>query len=752
MALMIWRKPGWIAVTIMIVGILFCGTCSANKQMLLFTCDVDVEGVVFTDQNGIIVMGGAPPYDPIDVYYGYTDFENNNNIENDMQNPSLFTKGYTSYTFSDKPGKFYYSFEEDCYWDGDTCNIYNNQYTSVSSQTMPADNLPHYILLRPGISEEGKKAKNIVDAQLRFSHDTPDPLYYKDGIVIPLTKFEYCRNYHVDYTVTMARGKLILANPLITGSVDALANPKSNEQQLAKTASEKPYFVITPSGGSPVKGENGYSSGLGNKHIYIPFDIKIPFWRQGDNDCPKYIKLDSTREGTLWDYLYNPDRGHGVSQYNRIKCQPGGKTSDNLLNCVDWRFLPVEADDDCTYFAPCIDGNYPIDDFRGEFDYNKIGKNDRRLNGQFLGFKKIEPADIIWIRSDGMKEDSTKIASGSYSTRLYADMLLLGDCNRDHFIDYSDLTAMTEIVEKNGEFDTMCDMNGDRVIDQKDIDLLIRRLQPDARNGDCNNDFRIDESDAEYMSVLMKEGKEVPPNCNMNSDGKLTQEDLDLLNKKRADAGSSHPQGQDKMNLQAGEVQPLAGNENVLTQEKGPSILDMLAALPETFASLGRSTPDDQITVYYIDENPPAGPGTGSVQVVMNPETGSDGSGAMKKDTGAGTGQEDQKTAVQIVMESDRSGEEDQQAGTEQQAATGQVRSTDVSSQTYLLAQNCPAGYSVCSGLCVNMSVDTANCGACGHACPSGWWCQLGECMSALHIVTTGPTRIGQAGTAREHL
>jgi hypothetical protein len=136
----------------------------------------------------------------------------------------------------------------------------------------------------------------------------------------------------------------------------------------------------------------------------------------------------------------------------------------------------------------------------------------------------------------------------------------------------------------------------------------------------------------------------------------------------------------------------------------------------------------------------------------MNREDGSDRSGAMEKDNGAGTGQED--PAVQVVVGPEDSGREQDQAGTGPQAEIDTARSADVKTETYLyLAKSCPAGENACSGVCVNMSIDTANCGACGNACSSGAWCQNGVCQSmTMYRITTEPTRIGQAGTAREHL
>jgi hypothetical protein len=40
----------------------------------------------------------------------------------------------------------------------------------------------------------------------------------------------------------------------------------------------------------------------------------------------------------------------------------------------------------------------------------------------------------------------------------------------------------------------------------------------------------------------------------------------------------------------------------------------------------------------------------------------------------------------------------------------------------------CPAGLQDCSGVCVDLTADRANCGTCGRACATGEGCQAGEC------------------------
>jgi hypothetical protein len=44
-------------------------------------------------------------------------------------------------------------------------------------------------------------------------------------------------------------------------------------------------------------------------------------------------------------------------------------------------------------------------------------------------------------------------------------------------------------------------------------------------------------------------------------------------------------------------------------------------------------------------------------------------------------------------------------------------------------SSTCAPGFTSCSGRCVNLSNDTANCGACGNVCPAGRACQTGSCL-----------------------
>src|SRR4051812_48910227 len=45
----------------------------------------------------------------------------------------------------------------------------------------------------------------------------------------------------------------------------------------------------------------------------------------------------------------------------------------------------------------------------------------------------------------------------------------------------------------------------------------------------------------------------------------------------------------------------------------------------------------------------------------------------------------------------------------------------------HLDAGTCAAGQTVCTGVCVDLSIDDANCGACGTACGDGTGCAAGS-------------------------
>jgi len=63
------------------------------------------------------------------------------------------------------------------------------------------------------------------------------------------------------------------------------------------------------------------------------------------------------------------------------------------------------------------------------------------------------------------------------------------------------------------------------------------------------------------------------------------------------------------------------------------------------------------------------------------------------------------------------------------------------------------AGQTQCSGRCVNVQTDTANCGACGTACASGTSCAAGRCgpandtRAAARVITLGAAETTVTGT-----
>jgi hypothetical protein len=56
----------------------------------------------------------------------------------------------------------------------------------------------------------------------------------------------------------------------------------------------------------------------------------------------------------------------------------------------------------------------------------------------------------------------------------------------------------------------------------------------------------------------------------------------------------------------------------------------------------------------------------------------------------------------------------------------------------------CPAGETVCGNACLDLALDAANCGACGHACAGGFDCRAGTCVA----LSTDRLNCGAVGRA----
>ena len=60
-----------------------------------------------------------------------------------------------------------------------------------------------------------------------------------------------------------------------------------------------------------------------------------------------------------------------------------------------------------------------------------------------------------------------------------------------------------------------------------------------------------------------------------------------------------------------------------------------------------------------------------------------------------------------------------------------------------VVGAKCGEGYSECNGQCVDLMVDSNNCGACGVVCPGGRACHRGMYCEGL-----GPGAGGEAGAS----
>lgn len=92
-----------------------------------------------------------------------------------------------------------------------------------------------------------------------------------------------------------------------------------------------------------------------------------------------------------------------------------------------------------------------------------------------------------------------------------------------------------------------------------------------------------------------------------------------------------------------------------------------------------------------------------------------------------------------------RAGASEYQGSTRFGVATTAWRDFDES--FVVLGDGCVVGATRCDRTCVDLRLDDAHCGACGHACPKGQSCLAGACVTG-EVATRGTTASGLACTA----
>ena len=497
-----------------------------------------------------------------------------------------------------------------------------------------------------------------------------------------------------------------------------------------------------------------------------------------------------------YGYVYDADAGTHGEYSVAMYCNNDHQNKNfNPADCGELNIVIINKNPDPTTCTRTNtnkkDPENKLMEYRLELDYSRLDKNDPPLTGMYAGFTPLDPDDIMYIGQNGIDPlVSSSIAAKSRIGRTYADLSFVGDCNRDNMVDENDIAFMNDIIGKQEPFDTICDMNGDRTIDAADLDLLAARFSKNPLVGDCNHDYRIDYSDVEYMKMLIAEKNMYYEKCNMNADGVLDMEDVSLLigmlgsgssDKQTSSAdgnqtspGSFIPEGIGDA-LPRDRVAVLPENEGGTTPQAGPvSIIDMIVSIPRTIISIVSLSPattqetragqqDAEISIADISSDDR---GDDAVTLI-DLSTGNEQPGNLNP--GFETDEPEKYFSGDYVTVRDLDSEQEYRnntgdaavpentGGTILQVGITTTAAIELQPRTGRIA--CPEGRVSCTGACINVNADASNCGACGNACPDGYTCYLGTCMpvcesgavscnGACVDLQTDPDNCGACGNA----
>jgi hypothetical protein len=553
---------------------------------------------------------------------------------------------------------------------------------------------------------------------------------------------------------------------------------------------------------------------------YFAYDITASNLFAPDG-CFRYVSFSLTRDGNLWQYMKS-DTARSPEITNSIDGGSAGNYSVEIGSTGSSGTFtdPVQSPgllftiknknpDECSITSGTAKKEiYKLLTFYFESDSSQISRNNQPLAGEYLGYQKLTSKDITYLGKSGVSNAiASQIASRSTLDRAYADLLILGDCNRDSRVDISDFEIMTKMSQGQLAPDAICDMNGDGTVNAQDVDILGKHVGKDAMKGDCYTDYRVNQADIDYLKVLLAKHQEIPANCDLNSDGKLTQEDLDLLQKLVPvtiiePAGASGLASSSENQASPGSFIPEGGGnslprdkEMILpANEKGQvrpfSIIDAIISIPQTVMSvfevsaLEPAGSDSQegttATVIKIHQEEPELPAPDSVKVVVLDDGKVPGSDTVKVS---------EVVRPEIIISDSASGAATNEnggnirearvtlpettAGIRAEIAEGRLICPldnapcngvcrDVSSDRNncgtcgfqcgtgfectlgTCTPFCNSGLTYCNGACVSLQTDNSNCGSCGHACITGVACTNGQCVAQM--VTTQPTRLGGVG------